>query len=78
MSYTVRRWLSSGGMLFDDSRKAKTAEEAIGAAKDLSGIFKSIISVDTEEKIRTLEPGGKIRIRKPYLKCTICIRRCRS
>ena len=29
MSYTIRRWMSSGGMLFDDSAKAKDAEEAI-------------------------------------------------
>lgn len=33
MGYTIRRWLSSDGFLIDDSRKAKTADEAIRTAE---------------------------------------------
>lgn len=75
MGYTIRRWLSSSGMLFDDSESVKTADDAIQTAKKLSGICKSFINEDVEARIRSMEPGEKIIIRKPSLKFTIHIKR---
>ena len=68
MSYTIRRWMSSGGMLFDDSTKAKDAEEAIEQAKRLAGIFRPLINDDIRQKIQELAPGDVLStIWRPHL-----------
>lgn len=73
--YTIRRWLYSGGMLFDDSKTVKTADEAILTAKKLSGICRSFITDDVSDRIRSMDLGDMIKIRKPSLKFTIHIKR---
>ena len=75
MSYTVRQWLSASGCLFDDTRKAKTAEDAIEAAIKLAGIYSSVIDDDVRARIRAMEPGDRVRINRPALKLTMIIRR---
>lgn len=75
MSYTIRRWMSSGGMLFDDSAKAKDAEEAIEQAKRMAGIFRPLINDDIRQKIQELAPGDVLSIRKPSLYFSLRVRR---
>lgn len=75
MSYTIRRWLTVGGNMFDDSEKVKDADDAIVMAKKLCGIFEDIITDEIEQKIRELEPGDVMRIRKSYINFSMRIRR---
>ena len=75
MGYTVRRWLSTETSLWDDSRRAKTAEDAIAAAVRFEGLFKGVVSDNVKEKIRTMEVGQMVRIKKKYLGLTMIIRR---
>ena len=81
MGYTIRRWMSvSGwmsvpGMLFDDTRKVKTAEEAVKAAENLAGICRSLISDDVKNHIRELEPGERYWLKKKSLGFTMTVRR---
>ncbi|MBQ9612248.1 MAG: hypothetical protein IJV14_06625 [Lachnospiraceae bacterium] len=75
MSYTIRRWMSSGDILFDDSAKAKTADEAIQEAKRLAGICRSIINDDIKQKIKEMKEGEKIIIKRRALKFTMHIKR---
>lgn len=57
MGYTVRRWMTTETSIWDDSRRAKTAEDAIAAAVRFEGIFKGAAVTDSiKEKIRTMEP----------------------
>ena len=75
MSYSIRRWLTcSDGTMFDDSAKAKAADEAIKQAEQLQGIL-NILNDDDRARIRELEPGKTIFIKKPSLKFTMNIRR---
>ena len=75
MSYTIRRWISSGGMLFDDSDKAKTADEAILKARKLAGICRTLINDDICQKIRELGVGETLKVKRPSLKFTLHVRR---
>lgn len=75
MGYTIRRWLSSDGFLIDDSRKAKTADEAISAAEKLAGIAKPLINNDVKQGIRDLEPGESLKIKRPSLGFSMIVRR---
>ena len=75
MSYSIRRWFSACGILYDDSDKAKTAEEAIEKAVKISGICKDFINDGVKEQIRNMEVGETIKIRKPSVGFTIRIRR---
>ena len=75
MSYSIRRWLTcSDGAMFDDSAKAKIANEAIKQAERLQGIL-NILNDDDRARIRELEPGKTVFIKKPSLKFTMNIRR---
>ncbi len=75
MSYSIRRWLTcSDGAMFDDSVKAKTADEAIKQAERLAGIL-NVINDDDREMIRNLEPGKTVFIKRPSIKFTMNIRR---
>lgn len=78
MSYTIRRWISSGGMLFDDSAKAKTADEAVLKARKLAGIFRGLVTEEVEKSVCNLEPGEVLSIRRPSLKFSMRIRRNKS
>jgi len=71
--YTVRRWITAGGDLFDDSRKAKTAEEAITEADRLCGFY--TLGGAFADKVRALGPGEAVRIRRPSLKLTVIVKR---
>lgn len=76
MGYTVRRWMTTETSIWDDSRRAKTAEDAIAAAVRFEGIFKGAAVTDSiKEKIRTMEVGQTVRIKKKYLGLTMVIRR---
>ena len=75
MSYTIRRWMTIPGMSFDDSVKAKTADEAIEKARKLAGICSSLINDDICQKIRELEVGETLKIKRPSLKFTLHVRR---
>ena len=75
MGYTIRRWMSVSGMLFDDTRKVKTAEEAVKAAENLAGICRSLISDGVKNHIRELEPGERYWLKKKSLGFTIAIGR---
>lgn len=77
MGYSIRRWMSASEMLFDDSKKAKTAEEAIMAAEKLAGICKQLINDDIKKQIRELPEGESIRIKRPSLGFTMRIKRTR-
>lgn len=75
MAYTIRRWLSSSGILFDDSKTVKTAEDAIKTAQSLAGIMASVITDDIKDRIRAMEPGEVIKIKKSSLKLTLRVKR---
>ncbi len=75
MSYSIRRWMSTGGMQFDDSATAKTAEDAIRKAEMLAGIFHSCINEDVRKQIQELAPGDVLSIRKSSLHFSLRIRR---
>lgn len=75
MSYTIRRWMSCGEMLIDDSAKAKTADEAIEKARKLAGICRALINDDICQKIRELEVGETLKVKRPSLKFTLHVRR---
>lgn len=75
MGYTIRRWLSSDGFLIDDSRKAKTADEAISEAEKLAGIAKTLINNDVKQRIRDLEPCESLKIKRPSLGFSMIVRR---
>lgn len=75
MSYTIRRWMSSDGMLFDDSDKAKTADEAILKARKLAGICRALINDDICQRIRELEVGETLKVKRPSLMFTLHVRR---
>lgn len=75
MSYTIRRWMSLGDMLIDDSAKAKTADEAVEKARKLAGICSSLINDDICQKIRELEAGETLKVKRPSLKFTLHVRR---
>lgn len=75
MSYTIRRWMSLGDMLIDDSAKAKTADEAVEKARKLAGICSSLINDDICQKIRKLEAGETLKVKRPSLKFTLHVRR---
>lgn len=75
MSYSIRRWMSTGGMQFDDSETAKTAEDAARKAEMLAGIFHSCINEDVRKQIQELEPGDVLSIRKSSLHFSLRIRR---
>lgn len=75
MSYTIRRRLTVGSYHFYDQAEAEDAADAIAKAEKLCGIFKDTITVEIERKIRELEPGGFLRIRRPSIGLSIHIRR---
>lgn len=75
MSYTIRRWMTIPGMSFDDSAKAKTADEAIEKARKLAGICRALIDDDICQKIRELEVGETLKVKRPSLKFTLHVRR---
>ena len=78
MGYTIRRWMSSGGMLFDDSRTTKAAEDAVEEARRLAGIFSSVVNDDFERKVMMMDPGEVVKFRKPSIKLTINVRRTKK
>lgn len=78
MSYTIRRWMTIPGMSFDDSAKAKTADEAIEKARKLAGIFRGLVTEEVEKSVCNLEPGEALRIRRPSIKFSMRIRRNKS
>ena len=78
MAYTIRRWITISGMLCDQSRTAKTAADAIKASKMLCGIFQSVITDDIETKIKMLEPGEVLKIKKSAVKLTLRIKRLKT
>ncbi len=75
MSYTIRRRLTVGSYHFFDTAEAKDAADAIAKAEKLCGIFKDTITVEIEQKIRELEPGSFLRIRRPSIGFSMHIRR---
>ena len=75
MGYTIRRWMTIPGMLFDDSVKAKTADEAIEKARKLAGICRALINDDICQKISELKAGETLRVKRPSLKFTLHVRR---
>jgi len=78
LGYTIRRWMSSGGMLFDDSRTTKAAEDAVEEARRLAGIFSSVINDDFVRKVMMMDPGEVVKLRKPSIKLTIHVRRTKK
>lgn len=75
MSYTIRRRLTVGSYHFYDQAEAEDAADAIAKAEKLCGIFKDAITVEIEQKIRGLEPGGFLRIRRPSIGFSMYIKR---
>ena len=75
MPYTIRRWMSSGGMLFDDSMRVKSSDEAVAAAMKLAGICRSLINDDIQRSIQNLKEGETMKIKRSSLKFTMKIRR---
>jgi hypothetical protein len=67
--------MSLGDMLIDDSAKAKTADEAVEKARKLAGICSSLINDDICQKIRELEAGETLKVKRPSLKFTLHVRR---
>jgi len=79
MAYSIRRWISMNGMLIDDTRKARTEEETIKACQQLAGIFaSSIITDDVKAKIKAMEPGETLKIKKTAAKLTLRIKRLKT
>ena len=75
MSYTIRRRLTVGSYRFFDTSEAEDAADAIAKAKKLCGIFKDTITVEIEQKIRELELGSFLRIRRPSIGFSMYIKR---
>lgn len=77
MKYSLRRWLTMGDMLIDDSSVAYSPEDAVKEAERLSGILRTLITEERKQEILNMEPGDRMRIKKPKLKFTLNVRRVR-
>ena len=76
--YTIRRWISASGILFDDSIKTKSADDAVKSAKRLAGIFKCVVDDSFEKKVMIMEPGEVAKLKKPSIKLTIHVKRTKK
>ena len=54
---------------------AKTADEAIEKARKLAGICRALIDDDICQKIRELEVGETLKVKRSSLKFTLHVRR---
>ena len=61
--------------MMDDSKTARTPEEAIAAAVKLAGICSPLITEDMRQKIRDMGPGDAIKIKRSSLRFTMRIKR---
>ena len=78
MGYSIKQWITTKDYTCEDVGRAKTPEEAIRVAKELAGIFNNLIDEKVEQRIRELDIGDTVRIKRPYLGYTIRIKRTKS
>lgn len=78
MGFSIKQWITTKDYTCEDMGKARTAEEAIKVAKEFAGIFSSLIDKNVEQRIREMETGDVVKIKRRYLGYTIRIKRTKS